>query len=232
MKTLFCSICSASLLLGGSVLAGALDSPVLPTTTITAPQNTANDWSGFYIGAFAAYGTAGINHDYDNNVLFGYSADGISGGVQAGYNFQSGNMVYGIEADWYLGGETGSGLCDSGTTPACGGTGSQPTFTLDRTVGVKGRIGVVKGDMLFFGSAGWSQASITVTDTLQPATVSATHQGFTVGAGLEWMMNNGVIISAEYQYGVYGPVSYPLVTTPDTIDFTTGAVRVGVKLGF
>jgi outer membrane immunogenic protein len=60
-------------------------------------------WSGMYLGVQLGYGagntaansgpSGGFNQAYD------YKSEGWLGGAHVGYNFQRGNLVYGLEAD-------------------------------------------------------------------------------------------------------------------------------------
>src|SRR5258708_5620649 len=65
-------------------------------------------WTGFYLGAHVG-GTWGDVDVKDPNGgvnpgPFPFSADGVFGGGTAGYNVQTGNLVFGIEGDiGYLG---------------------------------------------------------------------------------------------------------------------------------
>jgi outer membrane immunogenic protein len=70
------------------------------------PMPQAYDWSGFYIGAHLGYGEANYGGTFDESG--GNSIDpspddldlnGIAGGAQAGWNWQSDNIVLGVEAD-------------------------------------------------------------------------------------------------------------------------------------
>src|SRR5579883_2546880 len=71
-------------------------------------------WQGFYIGGYAGwgwsnlditrsvyYGSAAALSANSNGVAFGGGAsdNGLLGGIQLGYNFQTNALVYGFEAD-------------------------------------------------------------------------------------------------------------------------------------
>src|ERR1700730_558340 len=68
---------------------------------IAAP---AYDWAGFYVGVFGGGGYG--NHNLNNatgpaglaNFTANYSSKGGLGGGEIGYNWQSGNIVVGVEA--------------------------------------------------------------------------------------------------------------------------------------
>jgi outer membrane immunogenic protein len=63
------------------------------------------DWSGFYIGGFGGYAFG--NHNLNNalgpagfaNFTVNWESHGPFGGGEIGYNLQSGNLIFGIEAD-------------------------------------------------------------------------------------------------------------------------------------
>ena len=73
------------------------------------------DWSGFYVGAFGGGGYG--NHNVNNalggatpfaNFTANYSSTGGVAGGEAGYNWQSGSIVVGIEADGFWSGIKGN----------------------------------------------------------------------------------------------------------------------------
>src|SRR4051812_37348640 len=65
-------------------------------------------WSGFYLGAHA--GWARVEEErtevfdpsggFPSGFRFCCDRDGFIGGVQGGYNWQTGNWVWGVEGDW------------------------------------------------------------------------------------------------------------------------------------
>jgi opacity protein-like surface antigen len=59
------------------------------------------NWAGFYVGGFV--GTLQATSDWsslDNGAGIGEKFGGFLGGAQAGYNYQMGSWVYGVEADF------------------------------------------------------------------------------------------------------------------------------------
>src|SRR5450755_3264927 len=77
-----------------------------------------SNWSGFYVGGNLGYGWGDGNTDFSflpspqafgiNNTTLGTRTTGITGGAQAGYNWQIGSMVTGVEADIQGSGVKGS----------------------------------------------------------------------------------------------------------------------------
>src|SRR5262245_66098672 len=78
-------------------VAHAADMPTkaLPGPVSVPPYN----WSGFYVGAnFGGAWTSGSLNIPDNNFYGGITE--FIGGVQAGYNFQAGNLLLGVEDEF------------------------------------------------------------------------------------------------------------------------------------
>lgn len=76
----------------------------------------AYNWSGFYAGLNLGGGWANVNSDY--NATYGAAIDpstsgsmsmsGVIGGAQAGYDWQAGQWVFGLETDFQGSSQTGS----------------------------------------------------------------------------------------------------------------------------
>jgi outer membrane immunogenic protein len=187
-----------------------------------------HSWAGVYLGAHAGWSGADVDHVYDTGTIqenaFGYDTSGFMGGVYAGYNFQAGNIVVGIETDWSWSNVDGTGLC----VAACPGTGTNPTFHLDTTGSVRGRLGYAVDKSLWFATAGVAFAKSDVSDPLQGGDDGKQHVGLIVGGGAEFKVARDISARAEYLFSDYGEKNYALVTTPDRIGFDTHTARVGI----
>jgi outer membrane immunogenic protein len=199
------------------------------------------NWTGFYIGGNAGYswGRSSTNVSYFNTVTGApivlppgsvtsgpFDMNGGIAGGQIGYNWQSSNWVYGLEADAQWSGERGSnryncaataigGVCLPGLTflPA-GVTGTALTYdqSLEWFGTVRGRVGVlVTPKVLFYGTGGLAYGSIKTTGTLAGNTPngvavssvgsnSSTRVGWTVGAGVEGKLSSNWSAKLEYLY--------------------------------
>jgi hypothetical protein len=96
VKILFVASIAAVGLFGASALASDLSTkaPVNKTPIVTPPYN----WSGFYEGAnFGGGWTNGSLNIPGNNIYGGITE--LIGGIQAGYNVQSGHLLLGVEGD-------------------------------------------------------------------------------------------------------------------------------------
>jgi len=188
----------------------ALASPALaadmPARTYTkAPPYTAPalvyNWTGFYIGGHVG----GAFTDGTN--LMGSDAR-FMGGVQGGFDYQfAPNWVVGVEAQysWLPSGSNG------GTTfPA----GTLVTGNTDQIGSVTGRFGYTWGPTLLYAKGGYAwrdNNNITASVGGVPAafTTDANHKdGYTVGAGLEYMFAPNWSAKAEYQYYNFGKTTF------------------------
>jgi outer membrane immunogenic protein len=97
---------AAAFLVAGSAFAADVVSYQDPTPV--APLAAAYDWSGFYVGINAGIGGGTAKHPFSIVDTAGTSlvdgsvnlnGNGFTGGVQAGYNVQSGALVWGVEGD-------------------------------------------------------------------------------------------------------------------------------------
>jgi outer membrane immunogenic protein len=197
--------------IAGVSAASAADLPVTKAPVYVA----APTWTGFYIGGHigGAWGEeVGSTLNTTALALAGTQTpgnyNGFLGGVQAGYNYQiSPNWVIGIEGDW-------SWTNAKGTTTTAS---LVPGVTLGGSTTVKwystltGRVGYTAGNWLLYvkGGGAWSNAdyngnAMAGAVTLQNATTSVTHNGWTVGAGLEFMLTGNWTARAEYNYLDFG----------------------------
>lgn len=162
--------------------------------------------------AVAAAGSGSIN------------SSGITGGAQVGYNLQSGNVVYGVEADaeaFRLMGSRQGG----GTFPVFTGVFPVGTpFTMTSSVStnwlvtVRGRVGWAFGDVLAYATGGLAVTDLSVNNTYVENVAgpntgsgawgsSATKLGWTVGGGFEWAWSRNWSAKAEYLYLDFGSVT-------------------------
>src|SRR5579862_5049470 len=188
--------------LAGNVPASAADLALkAPPPPVAAPS-----WVGWYIGVNA--GAASQRGYYDDPDDFAYTVGWRSsnavfiGGGQIGYNWQQGNIVYGLEGDI-------SGLSkSSGTYFSAVGI---PSVTYGSSVTwlstVRGRLGMTVGDgtTLLYGTAGVAVGHISAHSEggifgWPLNTYSTTRVGWTGGGGIEHMITPHWTIGLEALY--------------------------------
>ncbi|PKR89211.1 porin family protein [Pleomorphomonas diazotrophica] len=195
-----------SLFLGiGSAMAADLAAP----DSVTVPQAEASafDWTGFYVGASIGYGFGEETTDLQAfpdvpAVDFGaFDLDGMTGGVQAGYNRQFGSFVAGIEADFQMTGFDGQG---SGSVNS---VNTDTDFGIDWYGTLRPRVGYAFDRTLVYATGGFAFGSVSGTiDADDGGSVAARVEsdsaglGYAVGAGIEHALTENLSIKAEYQY--------------------------------
>jgi opacity protein-like surface antigen len=96
VQKLFLASIAAVGLFGASALASDLPTKApVNKTPIAAPTY---NWSGFYVGANFGGGWTNGSLNIPGNNLYGGLTEFI-GGIQAGYNFQAGHLLFGVEGD-------------------------------------------------------------------------------------------------------------------------------------
>jgi outer membrane immunogenic protein len=229
--------------------ANAADMPV--KAVYKAPPVEVWSWTGFYIGLNGGYSwgrsdtrldllngaTGAVLASINNN----FNLNGGIFGAQAGYNWQSGSMVFGIETDIQWSGEKGSTLL-SCNLALCLPTAIAPGGALAATAALsqkidwfgtlRGRLGVlaaptvllyvtgglaygdVKSDLLVAGfNANGAPLSAAFTN-------STLHAGWTVGAGIEGRLGGNWTGKLEYLYmdlGTFSGTSTILAVGPPTL---------------
>lgn len=205
MKKLWLAAVAGLALSTSAVFAADLGQPYVKAPP--APPPALPSWTGFYIGVNGGWGwnkdtgdlfCAGVFcAEATGNIL--KPEGGLAGG-QIGYNWQSGIVVYGIEADiqW-------ADIHDSKTVAAVSVGHFDASQKLDWFGTVRGRIGItpwsqnallyLTGGLIYGGekteaSLEFGRESIVVSD-------STTRTGGTVGVGLEYLFTQNFSAKIE-----------------------------------
>jgi outer membrane immunogenic protein len=253
----------AALVVAGAVSAQAADLPTrkeAPAPVFIPPPFT---WTGFYIGAnaggiWSSGGNASTTFFAPDfpifsanfpNVSFGQSKSGFIGGGQAGYNWQTGSFVLGVETDF------------DGTTLSRSRSVIGPSFVDNNFVNdnftangsvrlnwlgsTRARVGwAVTPDnrLMIYGTGGVAygggSAHLNIFDA-DPAngfiwssgSNSATRTGWTIGGGVEYAITNNIILGAEYLYYDLGSRTLSAVPNVTATNFF-GDVFSSTKVNF
>lgn len=174
------------------------------------PAMMPDNWTGFYAGinGGVAWNLASA-HAYDAGSDNGTaSVDSVGGafGGQAGYNWQSDDYLFGIEADWDWVDASGSHIIAS--TGPNNFTGYRFSSKLSSLATVRGRFGIVCPDALFYLTAGLAIGNVDNKASGDfyggfPAD-NGTKVGWTIGGGAEHMIAPGWSVKAEALYADLG----------------------------
>lgn len=156
-------------------------------------------WEGFYLGVNGGYAFADTNNApfYNANVPVGslgdLGAEGGFGGGQIGYNYVTGRLLLGVEADVQaadIGDSTGSAFGAVSTNIDWFGT-------------VRGRIGFVSDRTLIYATGGYAWADVDsrfIGGGPFGISESDVLDGYSIGGGIEYALNNNWSTKLEYQY--------------------------------
>jgi outer membrane immunogenic protein len=236
MKSRFGWALASAMLMGGIGSASAADMAV----KAPPPRAPVWSWTGFYIGgdvggywdnqsatvistpspgfgapAVPGAGIAGFGNLPTNH---GLNRDGAMGGVYAGYNWQAGRFLLGVEADVSaLGRQTVSNtqtvLATFPVVPTAAYT-MTVSASNDWLATARARAGFVAGPALWYvtGGAAWTRTSysanaagliaagINTTGQTAASAWSDNKTGFVIGGGVEWMFKPNWALRGEYLY--------------------------------
>jgi outer membrane immunogenic protein len=217
----------------------------LPVKAPPPPPPPTCVWCGWYIGANVggSWGSARSSFDAPGFPDFFSDSthpDGVIGGGQLGYNWQTGNVVFGIETDIQ-----GSGQRGSDTLLAIPTALGAITLTQDDKQTwfgtTRGRLGFAPSDAnwLLYGTGGVAYGDVnsafTLTTPLGTASVSnsSTRIGWTAGAGLEYMFMPSWSFKVEYLYVDFGNADFGLpFTITQHVRFDDNVARIGIDYHF
>ena len=200
--------------------ASAADLPrAMPPVKAPAYVPAVYSWNGFYLGI---NGGGGFGHSDWSGIGDTHVSGGLVG-VTAGYNWQSGQWVFGLEGDidW-------SNIKGSFTNVACP-TGCETKNTWLGTA--RGRIGYAFDRVLPYITGGAAFGDIKATQA-GVGSVSDTNVGWTVGAGIEAAVAANWTAKIEYLYVDLGDVSCTTCIPTSNVDFRSHVVRAGLNFRF
>ncbi len=203
--------------------------PEVPPVYYKAAE-TAYNWTGFYLGINGGY-AFGTSNWYNSGLGSGtgdFSTSGFLVGGTVGANYQSGAIVYGVEADGDWSNLDGSvGACVFGAT--C-------ETKSDWLATVRGRMGYAWDRLLVYVTAGGAFSNVQAG--LQGGSFSSSTQiGWTGGAGIEGALAPNWTARVELLYVDFGNASCttacdPSSGTTTSVSLTETIVRAGVDYKF
>jgi outer membrane immunogenic protein len=207
----------------GSVQAGfaadmPLKAPPLPAAVFS--------WTGFYVGINGGdgWGTSSSNSTFSlggtsfNLPIASQGISGWLGGFQAGYNWQTGVIVFGVEGDFDLADIEGNTAC-----LVVFNCNAKQDWVADVTA----RLGVTPFDRLLMyvkGGVAWADDTFSFgnsfttggTTVALNASASETRVGGIMGMGMEYAFMPHWSAKIEYNFIDFGTDTsgFPLTTTP------------------
>ena len=215
MKYILPLVLASTMLAGISAKAADVDpAPVV---------EEAHDWRGSYFGiqgggVFGSDST--ISAPAANPVAFanGTNLNGGHGGIFGGYNFQSGNVVFGIDNDFSF-------------TSSETGFGGAITADLRTLSSVRGRVGYAFDRVLPYVTGGLAYGNVRVSEA-GGGSDSQFQFGWTAGAGVEAALTDYVSARVQYTYSDLGSDEF-FSGTISAADIDLGGIhtiRAGISI--
>jgi outer membrane immunogenic protein len=173
-----------------------------------ANASSAYNWQGFYLGANLGYQWGKVT----NNPT---QPSGFAGGLGAGYNWQNGQIVYGVETDIQLTGADDASPPWKFTNPWFGTLRGRGGFTFNNVL-IYGTLGLAFGGLRAESTAGGSE--------------SKTLGGWTAGLGLEVGLTPSWSAKAEYLYVDFAGRGYALTGASNGLE--SNLLRFGANYRF
>ena len=222
--------------------------PAAPGPAVYAPPaayRAVANWSGFYVGGNVGLGLARDHSDFSTGGVTFATADtalfGAVGGGQAGFNWQSGALVLGAEADFDWSNPKGS------ITAQCAVCVPTANATLEHDVDwfgtARARIGYAADGWLAYATGGYAfgrvafKGAATAGGASASLTQNATPSGWTIGGGAELALGPNWSARLEYLYVDLGTVNNTIVVTggpslTDSARVQMNVARAGVNYRF
>ena len=235
--------------IAASLLAAAMGTPAMAADMYAGrplpPPIPLCDWCGFYLGVNAGVGvavdsfttsvSAGGPNFPGNAFLSSSDTHALTGGLlggQFGYNWQSGNWVFGGEFDWDWSGQQNTSSKTAQNLGGFGGFASLTDSDKINSIGtLRARLGWANGGWLWYvtGGVAWAEVNDTFTgSTTSPlvtlnrtSSFSQTKSGGTVGAGVETRLWGGWSTKLEYLYVNLGSTDRAFTVTDGLGDAAT-----------
>jgi outer membrane immunogenic protein len=220
---------------------------VFSQTGLAVESAPSYNWTGFYAGFHFGYGFGEADTNFTplpNAATFfnmaptklSYQPDGVTGGVQVGYNYQTGCFVVGIEADFsgsaMSGSETVSPIIQSDGTSFPGPGFLRAKENINWFGTLRPRLGyTVTPTLLIYGTGGLAYGNVsysatsnflTVGTVTYPVSFNRTQVGWTLGAGVEYALAKNWSVKAEYLYMDLGSQSATANPDPANPPFQVG----------
>ena len=208
------SLSAKSILFAALAITAATSASAADLTTYQAPdagyeQPPAFSWGGAYFGAHGGVASPKLNPFASGN--------GLTGGVQAGYNFQVGPGILGAELEGsYLGNNEVNVPNGKLEERFRGAAKAKAGLTFDRT--------------LIYGTAGLTMTKFDGGKGVSGP--SGWKQGYLFGGGIEQGFGGGLSAKVEYNYVMTNDVSTSSSSGRSKTDLRDHVIKAGLNYRF
>jgi len=220
------SVIAAMAALGGADV--ALADRYAPKGKVVYDRPTS--WSGLYFGVHSGYSWS----DFDNTYVAGGGTWSVSDdpavvGAHLGIQHQWGNVVLGVEGNFT------TAIRDNFSTAQCPNPATLCHARFHDVLSVGPRLGWAAGHWMPYVTGGYAStrfADNVVSKATQLVTVVGAgerHDGWYIGAGVEWTISPGWSVGLEYRHYDFSDETY-LRHTPAGAPVPGDTANVGVGL--
>ncbi|MGE0699655.1 MAG: outer membrane protein [Hyphomicrobiaceae bacterium] len=186
-----------------------------------APYSDIGPWTGFHVGGTLGYGWGEGRTGGDIGAI-PFQQSGMLGTIFAGYDWQIGRTVLGVEADVGIGDLSATETTSSGVL----------TSSLNAMGSLRARAGfLVSPALLLYGTAGLAWADMDY-QLVGDAARSETFLGYQVGLGGEMKVSEQIALRLEYVYTGFDSERVIHSGQSNSFDPSFNAVRAGLSFKF
>ena len=176
-------------------------------------------WEGLYLGGHLGYGAAD-DWTFNSSNAEERNDGNLLGGLQAGYNWQNGDIVWGVQGDF-------------SATGIEGGDNDYVQAEINFLATLRGRLGMAFNNILLYGTAGAGFVGGDIASSTVPtAREDFLETVFVVGGGIEVAVDERMSIGAEVlRFGDTGNFANNNGSDIGSVDgIWTGRVFMNVKM--
>jgi outer membrane immunogenic protein len=249
VRRFWCGVALSASVAAATGVAWAADLAVKAPVYKAAPA-IVSDWAGFYIGVHGGYGWGDSSIDTPGFPLlnakknaslqlssFDASPKGGVVGGHAGYNWQYGSVVTGLEVDFSAADIKTSGTVGTFFDDCRNAIGDiSRSLKFDELATARARLGyLVLPNLLAYGTAGagWGHSELTGSvDFFGSGTAGANNFGWVAGGGLEYKLWEHLLVRAEYLHYDFAKTTYTTPVFTTNAATTLDVVRGGLSYKF
>jgi lipid A 3-O-deacylase len=202
--------------------------PIAPEAIDWAPDSPIAIFAGFYVGAFAGYQVETVDW-FAPSPVRSTRSDFAYGGY-AGYSWQSGKGIFGIEVDASPAPRSFAAGCDL--------AGISCQTEVRGVYSARARFGWVINNSMLYGTAGvaltpWDAGVVNLATSQRLDQATGVNAGVAVGTGLEYKLGTSLGVRGEVMhYGMYGWSLDLPAAGPTSNQFQSTVGRVGISWYF
>jgi opacity protein-like surface antigen len=213
-------------MLAGLLIAGAAQAADMQLKAPPRAEQVYSSWAGFYLGVHGGYGWGHLDFNEDISPFGNQKPKGGLVGGHAGYLWQWGSVVGGLEIDY-----SAASLKQSQSFTF---VDEEDPFTeslrskVDALGSARARLGWLwTPNLLAYGTAGigWAHSKLTFCEGSSCESTAESSFGWVAGAGLEYQFANNWRLRAEYLHYDFNTVTYFGSLNADlSVDVVRGAL--------